>query len=106
MQYLPYLQDSIKGNPHDYLFWQRGISKAVRSNDWKLLINDYSGDKLLYNLNENRYENPDVAKSNPEIVELLSNSVKKWQQTHAEPLWPSVIYFKTIKDGKAYYFEQ
>lgn len=103
---LPYLQDSTKGYPHDYLFWQRGISKAVRSNEWKLLINDYSGDKLLYNLNDNRYENPETANSNPEIVQQLSNSISTWQSTHAEPLWPSVIYFKTIKDGKEYYFEQ
>jgi hypothetical protein len=98
--------DSEIGYPHDYLFWQRGNSKAVRSNEWKLLLNDYSQDTLLYNLTENRYEYPDVSGLNPEIVDQLSSKITAWQQTHAEPLWPSVIYFKAEKDGKEYYFEQ
>jgi arylsulfatase A-like enzyme len=102
----PYIFNPNSGYPHDYLFWQRGNSKAVRSNEWKLLLNDYSQDTLLYNLTDNRYEYPDVSALNPDIVDQLSSKIAAWQQTHAEPLWPSVIYFKVVKDGKEYYFEQ
>lgn len=103
---IPYILDSTLGDPHQYLFWQRGNSKAVRTTEWKLLLNDYSQDTLLYNLTDNRYEYPDVSALNPEIVTQLSSKITTWQQTHAEPLWPSVIYFKVFKDGKEYYFEQ
>ena len=53
---LPFLIDSAAGNPHDYLFWQRGFSKAIRSNEWKFILNEESGDTLLYNLLEDPYE--------------------------------------------------
>jgi len=103
---VPFIMDSKMGMPHEYLFWQRGNSKAVRSNEWKLLINDYSGDTLLYNLANNRFENPNLARQNPAVVLQLSKAISAWQQNHVEPLWPSVIYFTAIKDGKEYYFEQ
>jgi arylsulfatase A-like enzyme len=103
---VPFINDSKMGIPHEYLFWQRGNSKAVRSNEWKLLINDYSGDTLLYNLANNRFENPNLTRQNPAVVLQLSKAISAWQQNHVEPLWPSVIYFTAIKDGKEYYFEQ
>jgi len=103
---VPFITDSKMGMPHEYLFWKRGNSKGVRSNDWKLLINDYSGDTLLYNLTSNRYENPDLTKQNPGVVIQLSQAISDWQETHVDQLWPSVIYFTAIKDGKKFYFEQ
>jgi arylsulfatase A-like enzyme len=103
---LPYLQDSVEGQPHEYLFWQRGNSKAVRSSEWKLLVNEYEGENLLYNLKDNRYEYPNVAGENGKIVSQLTEELDKWTTTHAEPMWPSVIYYTVVKDGKTYYFEQ
>lgn len=103
---LPYLMDSIQENPHNYLFWQRGISKAVRSNEWKLMVNDKSGQKLLYNLIENRYETPEESAKYPEIVQGLEQEYQKWATTHKKPLWPPVVYFYAEKDGKEYGFEQ
>ena len=103
---LPFLTDTLQGNPHDYLFWQRGISKAVRSNEWKLMMNDKSGEKLLYNLNTNKYENPEESARYPEIVQHLDKEYQKWLQVHIEPHWPPVIYFFAEKDGKKYSFEQ
>ncbi len=103
---LPYLQDSIHDYPHDYLFWQRGISKAVRNNSWKLVINEKSNERLLYNLNNDKYENPEVSAQNPEMVQMLEKKLLKWEKLHAEPLWPPVVFFYANKGGKEYGFEQ
>ena len=103
---LPYLTDPAAGSPHAYLFWQRGISQVTRGDRWKLMINGYSGDTLLYDLQENKYENPDVSSSYYETIRELDQAHREWAKMRREPLWPSVIYFTAIKDGKRYYFEQ
>lgn len=103
---VPFLNDSVDETPHDYLYWKRGNSKVVRSNEWKLVINDYSGDTLLYNLKNNKYENPDLSASNPGVVDELKSAYWQWTRIHKPPIWPSVIYYTAEKDGKRYYFEQ
>jgi arylsulfatase A-like enzyme len=103
---IPYLLDSIQQPPHRYLFWQRGLSKVVRSNEWKLMMNDLSGEKLLYNLKTNKYENPDESANYLCIVRELEDLHTNWRKTHRDPLWPPVIYFTADKNGKRYYFEQ
>lgn len=103
---LPYLTNSLDTEPHKYLFWQRGISQVVRSREWKLMLNAYSGDTLLYNLQENTYEFPDQSALYPETVRRLGEEITAWQKIHSLPLWPSVIYFGYEKDGDKIYFEQ
>jgi len=103
---LPYIMGDNKMPPHQYLFWQRGISKVVRNNEFKLVMNEYSGIEILYNLNQNKYENPDVAPSNPRVVNELKTAFQDWEKYHKPPMWPSVIYFTAKKDGVRYYFEQ
>ena len=66
--------------PHEYLFWQRGISKVIRSNEFKLVMNEYSGTEILYNLKQNKYENPDVASSNPKVVNELKMAFQGWMR--------------------------
>jgi arylsulfatase A-like enzyme len=103
---MPYILGENNMPPHEYLFWQRGNSKVVRNNEYKLVMNDYSGDEILYNLVQNKYENPDVASDNPEIVTELKEAFQDWSQSNKAPMWPSVIYFTAEKDGVRYYFEQ
>ena len=103
---VPYLVGENKKPPHEYLFWQRGISKVVRNNEFKLVMNDYSGTEILYDLNQNKYENPDVASDNPMVVKELKMAFQDWTQSNKPPMWPPVIYFTAEKDGVRYYFEQ
>jgi arylsulfatase A-like enzyme len=103
---LPFILDSVQQNPHEYLFWQRGFSKAVRSNKWKLLINNKSEEKLLYNLVANKYEKPEESTKFPELVKNLEKEYQQWAKTHTRPLWPPVVFFYAEKDGKEYGFEQ
>lgn len=103
---LPYLMGENKMPPHEYLFWQRGISKVVRNNEFKLVMNEYLGTEVLYDLNQNKYENPDVASTNSKVVDELKRAFEDWKQFNKPPMWPSVIYFTAEKDGVTYYFEQ
>jgi len=103
---MPFIKDSTLRPPHEYLLWQRGISKVVRNNEWKLVMNDYSGDRILYNLKDNKYEDRNLILAFPDVADKLEKIYGVWKQTHAPPMWPSVIYFTTMKDGKKYYFEQ
>ncbi len=103
---VPYITGENNKPPHEYLFWQRGISKVVRNNEYKLVMNEYSGDEILYDLKQNKYENPDVASDNPMIVNELKKAFKDWEKSNKPPMWPSVIYFTAVKDGVRYYFEQ
>jgi arylsulfatase A-like enzyme len=103
---IPFLLDSVQNNPHEYLFWQRGISKAVRTNKWKLLINKKAEKKLLYNLVANKYEKPEESEKFPELVKTLEQEYQKWTKIHARPLWPPVVFFYAEKDGEEFGFEQ
>jgi len=103
---VPHLKGENKMPPHEYLFWQRGISKVVRNNEFKLVMNEYSGTEILYDLNQNKYENPDVASYNRKMVNELKTAFQSWKKSNKSPMWPSVIYFTAEKDGVRYYFEQ
>ena len=103
---LPYMMGENEMPPHEYLFWQRGISKVVRNNEFKLVMNEYLGTEILYDLRQNKYENPDVASSHPKVVNELKKAFQGWTKSHKPPMWPSVIYFTAVKDGVRYYFEQ
>jgi arylsulfatase A-like enzyme len=103
---VPFLNDNTGKGPHEYLFWQRGISKVVRSHEWKLMMNGYNGDTLLYNLAGNPYEYPDLARQHPAVVRELKRAHQDWREGNQPPLWPPVIYYYAWKDGERYYFEQ
>ena len=109
---LPYLTHSIDSThpthptPHKYLYWQKGISKAMRSDKWKLMMNDKTGDTLLYRIDRDLYESENVFNQHRVIAMELVQKHKEWRTTHAEILWPPVIYYKSVKDGKTFYFEQ
>jgi arylsulfatase A-like enzyme len=103
---LPYLLDSVPGTPHEHLFWKRGQSKVVRTDEWKLVINGNSVDTLLYNLVRNRYEDPDESDTYPDIVSRLSQRHMEWLEMHRPPMWPPVVFFIGKKGEKEYYFDQ
>jgi len=58
-------------------------SSAIRRGDWKLVYNMRSGNKELYNLQQDPQELIDLAKQNPALVKelssLLSQQLRKWQ---------------------------
>ncbi len=102
---LPLLRDSIPTPPERALFWQMGFAKAVRQGPWKLLINDYQQDTLLYHLKRDPYERENLCGSRQDIVQRLTGAHAAWANELAEPLWPGMIYFTYEDETGTYLFE-
>ncbi|WP_210420875.1 sulfatase [Chitinophaga sp. XS-30] len=51
---------------------------AIRSEDWKLLMNSDSTDIQLYNIKEDKYETNNIQESEPAIVEKLKDKLLRW----------------------------
>lgn len=103
---LPYISGKSTSNPHDHLFWQRGFSKAIRDNEWKLCINEEALDTVLFNIKADPYETSDVFKKNESIARQLANVHREWSLQLPAPLWPSMIYYQFEDGEKHYYFDQ
>jgi arylsulfatase A-like enzyme len=59
------------------LFWRYRDEKAVRKQNWKLLIS--KEDTLLFNLEEDMYEQTDLSDSQPARVEVLDKALEQWE---------------------------
>ena len=103
---LPYLTGDTKGDPHDVLFWQRGFSKAVRTNQWKLLLNEDSGDTLLYDMRLDPTECADLSGIHRMISERLLEKHARWSSELADPLWPSIVNYHYREGETLHYFDQ
>jgi len=103
---LPYLSGIQNGNPHDYLMWQRGASKSIRSNLWKLSVNEEFQDSLLYDIHDDPYETENVLAQQSEMAEELKKVHDTWSSTLPEPKWPGMIYYEFIDGKKSHFFDQ
>lgn len=66
---LPTLLGTGNQMQHEYMFWQAGNDRAVRSGKWKGLI---QGEKFsLYDLSQDMGERNDLSKQHPEIAKRL-----------------------------------
>ena len=101
---LPFLLENAADQPDRALFWRSLYNKAVRRGDWKLILNERSGQILLYNLRHDRGEKVNLAPRFPEIVEELLNQLRRWEQPLQPPSWPRVMDVEFIIDGRAYRF--
>jgi arylsulfatase A-like enzyme len=101
---LPFLAGEKPQSPHRTLFWRSLYNKAARRGDWKLILNERSGQTLLYNLRHDRRESVNLAPLYPEIVDELRNELENWEETLRPPSWPRVMDVEFIIDGRAYRF--
>ncbi|MDX1284803.1 MAG: DUF4976 domain-containing protein, partial [Draconibacterium sp.] len=88
---LPYLQDELQGDAHEYLFWLnnepgdavRRHLIAVRWKDWRL-YKKYDKDQWqLFNLKSDPKEEHNVAANNPDVVKQMASQHEKWTKTLA-----------------------
>jgi arylsulfatase len=70
-----------KRPPPEMLFWEEQGSKAVRHGKWKLAWDVKVGRWELYDLEADRTEMHDLAKSKSEKVKELALSYARWEQT-------------------------
>ncbi len=98
---IPYLKGEKKGPLHEFLAWSNGPNKALREGKWKLIK---SGDHVwLFDLNSDIGETSNLAKSRPETVQRLENTLNQWLGEMEPPAWPSKPNRRVFKiDGVPY----
>mgnify|MGYP006292620121 CR=1 FL=1 len=101
---IPYVTGEKQGKPHEVLFWRAGYNKAVRKGPWKLIIDEKAGRTLLYNLEADRIEQNNLAEDHPDVVRELKQALLEWEKELIEPLWPRVMDYRYIIDGKEFMF--
>jgi arylsulfatase len=75
----PILQEG-KRDPHEWLYWEWGGSRAVRQGDWKLSWDRGVKQWELYNLVADRTEMSDLAGSQPARVKAMSDAWQRWAE--------------------------
>ncbi|MEA4935263.1 MAG: sulfatase-like hydrolase/transferase [Paludibacter sp.] len=84
---IPYLQEKVKGNPHEKLFWRKEEMAAMRMGDYKLIRVAGVGERL-YNLKKNLNETEDVKSTQPLIFKKMMDELKQWETGLINPpLW-------------------
>lgn len=71
---------------HRDLFWRRGVAKAARSENWKLIA---VGDQplLLFDLHVDPQEQHNLAKEHPDIARKLLRKLLAWEKKMQAPKW-------------------
>ncbi len=100
----PYITGENASNPHDYLYWQIGYNKAIRSDEWKLSINSDAADTVLFDLCNDPFESTDLFHNQPDLARRLAGIHAAWSAEMAPPLWPPMIEYHYNHGGKDYYF--
>jgi len=89
--------DSNQVDRHVPLFWERAGNRAVRYGKWKLVSLFKDGNKPeLYNIDEDRSENNNLASRYPAIVKDLEARYKAWAEEN------SVVDYKRLKTNNQF----
>jgi arylsulfatase A-like enzyme len=91
--------------PHSELFWQRGDSRAMRSGDWKVIWNAETGDTLMFNISDDPNEINDLFELKKGLATDLISKHDNWSETLHKPLWPPVVHFREMVNGRWVYFD-
>jgi arylsulfatase A-like enzyme len=95
---IPHITGIAGQEPHDWLFWRMGGTKAARNGQWKLLFNGKSGyggfgvpeDEarwLLFNLEADPAEERDLSAVFPEVFSKMLAEYNRWETQQMEPRW-------------------
>jgi arylsulfatase A-like enzyme len=103
---LPFILDTNTAEiPHDYLYWNRGNTRAIRSKDWKMVWHEEFQERSLYNMNNDRLEKINILRDHPQIGQELELKYNDWMRELKEPLWPPLVYFVYEDEGGIYHFD-
>jgi arylsulfatase A-like enzyme len=86
------------------LFWKSDYNHIVMYNGWKLMISGKDGKVWLYNINNDRDENHNLAAENPEIVSKLKTMFDNWEKNMQKPAWPRIMDYYYNEKGEGYWF--
>ena len=103
---MPFIHHVENESPHQYMYWKRGIAQTIRSDQYKLFLNDELGDTLLFDLQADPIEQYNIYHENKAIAKQLAKALNDWSATLPEPLWPSVIYYDFKEGDNHFLFDQ
>lgn len=83
---LPHWTGGLSGDPHERLFWRRGVTASVREGDWKLIRVEGHA-PLLFDLAADPEERVDRALEHPARVAALLAALDAWETGTREPRW-------------------
>ena len=101
---LPYVNGSIDGPVHDALVWRSVYNHAIRTDRWKLILNEREGYMELYDLQADKSEMWNRLEERHETVEELRRELNRIEGEFLSPLWPRVMDYHFIIDGVDYIF--
>ncbi len=101
---LPYLTGNRDKEPHEALFWRSNYTWAVRQGPWKLIVDELSGNRVLYNLDLDKVEQNNLYTQSPDIVKMLESAYNQWEAGTVSPLWQRVMEYRfETKDGDFFF---
>ncbi|MBL0017045.1 MAG: hypothetical protein IPP17_11590 [Bacteroidetes bacterium] len=62
------------------MFWRSNYTWAVRQGPWKLIVDELSGNRVLYNLDLDKPEQHNLYAHSPDIVKMLESAYNQWKQ--------------------------
>lgn len=100
---LPYANGK-KSEAHKALFWRSDFNKAIRKDDWKLIVNEFDGTKELYDIKNDSTEQNNLYDKKPLIAKALLNELEDWETNLIKPLWPRVVNYEYEDDKGTHTF--
>jgi arylsulfatase A-like enzyme len=101
---LPYLLQDQKKAPHEALFWRSNYTWAVRQGPWKLIVDELSGNRVLYNLDLDKAEQHNLVAQSPDIVHMLESAYTQWEAGTISPLWQRVMEYRFETEDGDFFF--
>lgn len=84
---LPLLEGSAANLDREALYWRFGVQYAVRQGDWKLVKAGLNEPVQLFNLQDDRNEQRDLAMDQPERAKALQTLWDAWNANNVPPRW-------------------
>lgn len=87
---LPFIDKQASGRPHQTLHWRTDTYRAVRDHDWKLQVSQNPRKDWLFNLASDPQERHNLAATQPQQVQTLTQKMEAFHATQVKPMWPSL----------------
>lgn len=102
---LPFISGKDQEIPHEKLYWRTDHIRAIRYQDWKLILSTRDGWLHLYNLKNDKSEEYDLSDLNAAEREALLRFFEEWNKDlPTEYLWPRIMDRKFVIGDHEYYF--
>ncbi len=101
---LPYLRGDATGMPHEALFWRADNSRGVLAGHYKLITDQRTGTRILFDLAADPGEKSDLSAAEPSRVDELEQKLRVWESQMVAPRWPSVMEYRYRIDGHDFIF--